>query len=75
MWKSTIKIAYQPMFTHLFKKFIINNVNPGYENEDSKVYSVDFIEEAMRDSGMSFMEGDKNIIEELGKQEIEYVEF
>lgn len=75
MWKSTIKIAYQPMFTPLFKKFIVNNVNPGYENEDSKIYSVDIIEEAMRESGMSFMEGDKNIMAELENQEIEYVEF
>lgn len=75
MWKSTIKIAYHPLFTPSFKKFIIEHVNPGYENEDSKVYSVDFIENAMEESKMSFTEGDKNILQELENQQIEYVEF
>lgn len=77
MWENTIKIAFEPKFTTSFKQFIRDNVSPEFTRDDEKKhqYFVSRIEEAMEESGKSFMEGDKNILEELNNQEIEYVEF
>lgn len=77
MWESIIKIAFEPKFTFSFKEFIKNNVSPEFTRDDEKKhqYSVSRIEEIMEESGESFMENDKNILEELNNQKIEYVEF
>ena len=78
MWKSTIKIAFQPQFTASFKKFIKYNVSPEFTSEDEKShqYFVDGITDAVSDNeDLSFMQGDLNILKELENQEIEYVEF
>lgn len=77
MWQSTIKIAFEPEFTPSFRQFIKDNVSPEFTSDDEKKhqYFVNGIEEAMEESEKSFMEGDKNILKELNKQEIEYVEF
>lgn len=77
MWESTIKIAFEPKFTISFRQFIRDNVSPEFTRDDEKKhqYFVSGIEEAMKESGKNFMEGDKNILEELNNQEIEYVEF
>ena len=77
MWQSIIKIAYLPEFSPSFKKFIKDNVSPEFTSEDGDKhqYFVGGIEEAMEESELTFMEGDRTLIGQLFKNKIEYVEF
>lgn len=74
-YKSIIKIAFLPEFTEAFKRFIENNVNPEYENEDHSQYKVDDIRIAVDESDKTFMIGDMAVLIQLETEEIEYVEF
>ena len=77
MWQSVIKIAYLPEFSPSFKKFIKDNVSPEFTSDDEQKhqYFVSGIEEAMEESELTFMEGDRTIIGQLSENKIEYVEF
>lgn len=77
LWESTIKIAFKPHFTESFKQFIKKEVSPEFTSDDEKThqYFVSSIEDATEQSNVNFMEEDLNILGQLFKEGIEYVEF
>lgn len=74
-YKALIKTAFLPDFDEGFKRFIENNVEPEYENEDYSQYKVEDIRFKVDESDKIFLTKDMAILIQLETEEIEYVEF
>jgi hypothetical protein len=74
-------IEYQPNLTEECKTFIGNNIIPVYTAEDTDIYSLDYVYEALsialeneeKVSGISYK--DIKELEKLMNEQVDYIEF
>jgi hypothetical protein len=76
-------IEYQPNLTDECMTFISNNINPVYTAEDTDIYSLDYVCEALREQ---MNEGNEEVIwnipskdmatlQNLINEKVDYIEF
>jgi hypothetical protein len=76
-------IEYQPNLTEECKTFISNNINPVYTAEDTDIYALDYVYEALSQEisenenaaifGISL--ADIKELEKLINEQVDYIEF
>jgi hypothetical protein len=76
-------VEYQPNLTEECQTFISNYINPVYTGEDTDIYSLDYVYEALseelgQNEGEEFLGislADMKELEKLINEQVDYIEF
>lgn len=71
-----IQVAYNPEFTQDFKKFIKNYVQVSMSSNDNSTnqYFIEFIKDTIDDMDFDIKIEDRELLNKLDQQKIEYIE-
>lgn len=71
-----IQVAYNPEFTQDFKKFIKNYVQVSMSSNDNSTnqYFIEFMKDAIDDMDFDIKIEDRELLNKLDQQKIEYIE-
>lgn len=71
-----IQVAYNPEFTQDFKKFIKNYVQVSMSSNDNSInqYFIEFIKDTIDDMDFDIKIEDRELLNKLDQQKIEYIE-
>jgi hypothetical protein len=76
-------IEYQPQVSRECQRYISNNINPVYTGEDTDIYSLDYVCEALKeqmDRGneeviFGLPSKDMEVLQNLVNEKVDYIEF
>ena len=76
-------IKYQPQVSLECQRYISNNINPVYTGEDTDIYSLDYVCEALKnqmDRGneeviFGLSSKDMEVLQNLVNEQVDYIEF